>query len=1256
MFEISGNDIPRLSDADLRDLILRLAKAEFHAQGLPLSSITAGGNQDAADGGLDVRIETPNAITSPDFVPRRITGFQVKKPDMPASAIRDEMRPKDVLRSVIKELTDASGSYVIVSAQGSVADKSLSDRRKAMRDALHDQPNATQLHTDFYDRDRIATWINKYPGVAAWVRSKTGRSSSGWSNIGKWTESDNEPTKPYLFDDKTCLIDESSHAREQLTIIDGIARLRALLATPRRSIRLIGLSGLGKTRLVEALFEKGIGNDPLDPSLAIYTDYSEEPTPIAREMARNLIASGQRAILVIDNCNPTTHSDLANLCTSASSKLSLLTVEYDVRDDEPERTEVFRLQSASPELLKKWLEQNYPDISQIDRDKIAEFSDGNFRVARAIAETLGKGETLGRLKSHELFERIFRQRNETDRQLLYAAQDLSLLYSIDGEDISTGGELARVACIRNISASQLFGDLFEMRRRGIVQSRGRFRAILPQAIANPLAADALERIPPADFDRFCLTLTPRMLKSVSHRLGYLHDSTVAQSIVSRWLDKNGPLGDLFHTRESGFQIITNIAPVAPETVLKRIEEQIESPNGHFIYASNSSNRYQWIRLIKTLGYDAAMFERAIKLLALFLAVEPEGNNNNNSVRATFGEMFHIHLSGTRATPEQRRAVIKHFALSKDPALLRCASVGLEELLESYYFSSMGSFDFGARSRDWGWYPKINRDRWDWFNSAITLAIELIPFLTDVHTILAHKVRNLWHIGACHETIRRAAITLNEQQSWIEGWIALRATLRYDGKKMPEAVRLDLKQLIKLLRPSDLLSQARAIILNRTFGSLDFTDGEENDENTIKSLENADKIAQDLGRDLAKNYTVRAQFMAELLVDARAPRAYECGQGLAEGAESLNLIWDEMVTCYSAANPGTRTPVVIGGFLYKANLLDKNFAVSALEAAIDNRDLAPNLPYFQARVGIDHEGIARLRRAISKGVVASHDFHRIANGVIAHSPPEPLAALLKDISSMPNGVDIALNILHMSFFCSKSDGKEPNTHLITVGRNLLPRCDFRMDGSLSDHDAQIVISICLKGDDAQDAAKQVCANIRTALQRVMLHNLHGTIGALFKSQPLITLDALLLPVPARNPQMFFKADFAENESLADIDPTILQQWADQDPHSRYPLIGECISMFGKRNAEDENEISSLFLTMLNLAPDKKLFIGDIWERLHPRSWSGSLVNILLLRMEQIKKLAEQNKPLRDWITELTPNLEERIERERKTERMSEESFE
>lgn len=1253
MFEISGNDVTQLSDVDLRSLVARLALAELRTKGHPLSSVTAGGNQDAADGGLDVRVECPSDITDPDFVPRRLTGFQVKKPDMPVSAILAEMRPKGVLREVIRELTDASGAYIIVSSQGSVADKPLRERRKAMRAALEDLPNAAQLHTDFYDRERLATWVNEYPGIAAWMRKRIGRPLSGWSSVGDW-ESGGPSRSPYLSDDKACLIDEGSRDHEHLPIAEGIDRLREALNTPQKCIRLVGLSGLGKTRLIQALFEEGVGGTPLDSSLAVYTDYSEETDPTARDMARELIAQGQRAILMVDNCNPGTHSELARLCSSEGSKISLITVEYDVRDDEPELTEVFRLQSASTDLVSEWLKQNFPDISQVDRGKIAEFSDGNFRVASALADTLGKGETLGSLRNQDLFERIFYQRNQPDRELLQSAEDLSLLYSIDGEDATDSGELARVGIIRGLRAQLFYERLVELRKRGVVQARGRFRAILPQALANPLAAHALDRIPSIHFDKFCRSITPRMLKSVSRRLGLLHDSQTTQSTVARWLQPDGPLGNLIAMGDDGLQIITNIAPVAPEDVLAKFEQEFHRPSSHRTLAPR---RNQWIRLIKAISYDSSLFERCVTLIAQFLPENSEQGNNDSGLRA-FSESFQIYLSGTQASPAERREVIRRFAASDSEVLRGIVPVALRAFLKSGSFMSLRSFDFGARSRDWGWRPKTEKEIWDWFEEAIELVVELSP-PAQARILLANGARTLWRYAPCRDALDRIATVFSKDRPWIEGWIAFRAILRHDGEKMPVDVRERLKEMIRQLRPLNLLDHARALVLNRISGDWDFHDGEEDKEGEARPWEKARSMAKTIGHKLAKDTATRVEFLPELLAGPHADRAFYCGIGLAEGADDLNAIWLELSTIYGATKSQKRNQTVLCGFISEAHLRDQSFTSHALDAAIKNPNLLPIFPYLQGSISMDAEGIGRLRRAISEGGLVASNLSAIANGKVSKSPPKPLADLLEDIADLPGGVIISLDILQMYLHDKPQKDIEKNSIILSIGRKILVRLRFSDDHPLLDYGAGKVVSVCLAGEDGQNSAVKVCENIRSALEvhDISPCNLTYTLNALLAVHPYAALDTFLLPNVAPG----LEDDLDSRSPIETLDDKTLEAWATADPNVRYPILGDCLSMFGEAAGEEKDFISPLFLSLLKQAPDKRMFLGDWWRRLHPRSSSGSRADILSHRKVEAMKLAElRDGQISAWLIEEMPKLDQLIEHERarelRLERAREESFE
>lgn len=83
MFEITGDDIALLDDEPLRAVVARLCEAEVRRRGLSAAAVTWGGDQNAPDGGIDVRVALPDGTPIEGFVPRAAAGLQVKKQDMP---------------------------------------------------------------------------------------------------------------------------------------------------------------------------------------------------------------------------------------------------------------------------------------------------------------------------------------------------------------------------------------------------------------------------------------------------------------------------------------------------------------------------------------------------------------------------------------------------------------------------------------------------------------------------------------------------------------------------------------------------------------------------------------------------------------------------------------------------------------------------------------------------------------------------------------------------------------------------------------------------------------------------------------------------------------------------------------------------------------------------------------------------------------------------------------------------------------------
>jgi hypothetical protein len=372
MFEITPDDISQLSAENLRALVGHLCESEVRNRQLPASCVTWGGNQNATDGGIDVRVALPDGAKIDGFVRRPATGFQAKSSDMPPAEIRDEMRPNGTLRPAICELAARGGAYIMVSSAGSTSDTALQARREAMAAAVGDIPNASLLTLDFYDRTRMATWVRDHPGLVPWVREKIGKAMHGWQPYGAWSYAPEGTGAEYLIDDELRVHLWENGEKKAIQTVEAISQLRAGLNEPRKIVRLVGLSGVGKTRLVEALFDDRYGENSLQPRLAIYSNMSDGPEPQPVTLVSDLINSRTRAIIVVDNCPPELHSRLSELCRSPESLVSLITVEYDIRDDQPEGTEVFSLEPSSRTLIEKLIQRRFPTISSVDVSTIAE--------------------------------------------------------------------------------------------------------------------------------------------------------------------------------------------------------------------------------------------------------------------------------------------------------------------------------------------------------------------------------------------------------------------------------------------------------------------------------------------------------------------------------------------------------------------------------------------------------------------------------------------------------------------------------------------------------------------------------------------------------------------------------------------------------------------------------------------------------------------------------------------------------------------
>ncbi|XIA64482.1 hypothetical protein ACFIOY_37500 [Bradyrhizobium sp. TZ2] len=749
MFEVTSDDIRSLNDTDLRALIGLLAEAELRQRNLPASAVTWGGNQTAKDGGLDVHVALPSGTNIDGFVPMAETGFQVKTPNLRRGEILTEMKPNGVIRPVLQDLANAGGAYVIVSSKASTSKSALDNRKSAMREAAIGMLNAEKITFDFFDSSRVATWVRGHAGIVAWVREKIGRAYPHWRPFGAWTVLPPGADPAYLLDDTVRIKTGDKNDGDGSTAAVGIDKIRDCLRAPGHVVRLVGLSGVGKTRLVEALFDAKVGTNSLDPALAIYTNVADGPEPSPRGLASDLIAARSRAILVIDNCPKDTHRQLSEIVRTTGSTISVITVEYDIREDRPEGTDVFSPETSSLPLIEKLVRIRFPNISQVDAQTIAGYSGGNARIALTLAGTLKKNETVAGLAEAELFERLFEQRHGNNPGLLAIAQACSLVYSFDGEKLSgEDAELPVLGSLVTKSASDVFAAVADLKARDLLQTRGPWRAVLPHAIANRLAADGLQRIPPATIrTRLVDGGSDRLRQSFSRRLGYLNGSKEACAIVEAWLAPGGLLGDLSNLNEMQRAMLANVAPVIPDHVLTSLENALASADHDLACLE------PFVGLLRSIAYDVTTFDRAAAVIAKFAQRSSESNNSSDPANV-FKSLFTIVLSGTRAPAAQRLRLIETLLQSSDAGGRRIGIRALGAMFKTGHFSSVYGFDFGARSRDYGYHPATRQDVRDWYEAVLTTAEKFAldgPCAEEVRKEIAREFRGLWaHSGRCDD--------------------------------------------------------------------------------------------------------------------------------------------------------------------------------------------------------------------------------------------------------------------------------------------------------------------------------------------------------------------------------------------------------------------------------------------------------------------------------------------------------------------------
>lgn len=1264
-FELNAADITALGAGDLRELVARLSEAEVIQQGRLSKSVTWGGAQESPDGGLDVRIEDTGLASSDGFVPRGICGFQVKKHTMAGAACRDEMLENGAPRLVIAELADRNGAYIIVSGKDDCSDSMLASRLRGMAEAVALLPNKASLHLDFYGRDRLATWLRRHPSVALWVRARLGRPLSGWKPFGRWAATPPGQDDAFLVDNHPCVIDANSSAKDPMPVSEGIKLARERLRRPGSAVRITGLSGVGKTRFAQALFEQEVGEDALSPFSAIYADLGEDLAPTASELVSYLIANDHAVHLVLDNCPPDVHRQLQKQVSESSARLSLLTIEYDISDDRPEETEVIHLEPCSEKTVSMLIQKRYPDLGQLNADKIAEFSGGNARIAIALASRVDADETLTNFSDEDLFQRLFSQRKGASDQLLGSAEALSLVYSFNVSASEFNDEIGILGTIAGLDRRVLHRGQAELLRRQLAQQRGEWRAILPHALSNRLAKRALENIPPDEINAELLkSENRRLFRSCAHRLGYLHDFEPALRLANSWVAPGGPLHDIGSCREESLSALLYIAPVFPETVLRLIESAAVGPG----FASRENPHFSlFVRLLGQLAYDDDKFDRAVAVMLKFAEGEKSGENSN-SIVSQMSQLFSLYLSGTQAPPSSRRAFVGKLLESGSQRHREIAGELLRAAFEAMHWTSFSMFDFGARRRDSGWRPRTRAEELDWYVGFLNLLRPALasndPTLREwARSLLAGHFRGLWTFAGCFDELEEIVRSHAAGGSWPKMWMAIKQTLSFDSDVAHPELRARLEALERLAAPSDPYSEIEAYVLASTWDHVESRGGL--DTAGVDTIEA--KIAS-LG-EVAAAEPSYLERLGPRLWEGEFDALYPFGIGLARGSADLMATFEHLSHLVQRQAPAVLHPLMLRGYINAVHDMDPGLARSMQERVLDHPLLRPYFIYLLGASKVAPWGIKKLLELARGGELEPWRFRQLSYGRMHESISDgELSELLTVLNGRDDGIYTTLDILEMRFFVGKDSNYVPSEELLSVGRgairNLLSGERKQVDLSRIRGTKRIVRQ-CLSASAPEQEIKEIVKLLCDGLDafRFYSFDLDVIITTVTSNFPEIVLSEVFAggDRERRLIHHLFKDRLSRSSPSLNSAPVArLVAWCQGD-QNRIARVATAVRAYSAAEASDvplehpkRVVLSEPIKALLEAAVDKQGIVNTIFSGIQPMSWSGSRADIMEIRARAFAELLEHPLPeVRNLATKKFERVERavRLEREREAQEHS-----
>ena len=1231
--EVSADDVRLLSDEQFADLLRRLLEAEALINDIPLDGVHVASNITAPDGGEDARIFWHGGVERTNFLPSRKCRFQMKTGRVTPSIAGNEVTTRGQIKPKIREVIEAGGNYIMLSTQlqtGQGIDARQLSIREAIRDAglVVDDDQVT-----FMDGSQIATWVNWHPSVATWLSECVRPGSAGpFTTHEGWGRRREHHAVSFADDSRLAELSE---------------RIRDCVAEPGSTLRVVGLSGVGKSRLV---FEAFGGED--EEALVMYAVESGYPAGEVQSTVNQLSYSHRRAVVVVDECDIKTHRQLVGMVSRVGSRISLVTIDDEVPRNLTDNA-TFVVADSPVEVVESIVEELLPSIPNEDKRRLSRFAIGFPAVAVRMARVWETGVPIAHSTDDDLVDSFVIGRSQLDRDvLLKSAQLVSAFGLVDWKD-PLDTQMSEVASVDGaLTQPQLRRGIVDLLNRGILRQRGRYVSLQPKPVAMNLAERQWNEWGASRGDAILTGSTHRDLKVFAARqLALINTTDIAKDIANHLCRLDGPLSSLESLSTAGHaEVLNSLAEIDGDAVAT-LMEHVTSTVGDLKRVIGDIRR-NLVSAAEKIAFHPDTFDSGADLLLELAAHENETWGNNAT--GIFQGLFTLYLGGTEAGAAKRLRFIDSVMGKADNSRLPILVGALSAGVRLRHFTRMsGAESHGSREALTSWQPKTTGDIRDYTTGFATRLADL-AIRDDEAGELARKelgghIRSLVN-GGFVDLVEDVTRRIIEQVGyWPEGLRGAASTLE-DGDNLPRSVRERVDNVVLSLRSTDLKSKVDLLVTQGI--SLG------NDE-----IDRADYMAQHQAKVNAVGVLV-----SELIVDVDVMRsslpslvcgnqhmAYEFGKFLGESVEDPLEWMSAIVEPMKESDPQEVNHDLLVGYLKGLDVAHHSEVVKVKGVLAGSEFFAPAFPMLCSRLGeISRSDVTIAVNALGAGHLKPHHLRPWAfGGVLAESPfvdVAPLFDALIDHSSEGKAVCADL----MGMYVWRAPEKIGN-----IRRQIVKLAERSADWEgqygrgMDDYHFQELMQNTLKRGREDDLARSVALALAKSFVRVDEYRSHHLfepiLPLLLSGFPEIAwpiIGQAIVDDEKTAALLMFELggvlSFGDepDSAILNLPEDVLFAWCYANPEKAPAFAARNLPFLTTldRNAENR-EIHPRILRLINEFGDREDVRDEVAGNIHTFGWSGSQTEYYQMFYEPLDKLADHGfRDVRRWAKDMKNDLE------------------